>query len=146
IKRDIDLPSQSDVTGNLIIGYETNGFMLRLAANYKSDYLLEVSDVADERGDIHQASHTQLDLSSAYDLTNHLKLTFDISNLTDEPYYAYQHQEKYNAQYEEYGPTYRFGISYTGFLYPLYSFFTPGSLRRSIYHVVTPRRTTQHIN
>ena len=115
IKRDIDLPSQSDVTGNLIIGYEKNGFMLRLAANYKSDYLLEVSDVADERGDIHQASHTQLDLSSAYDLTNHLKLTFDISNLTDEPYYAYQHQEKYNAQYEEYGPTYRFGISYTGF-------------------------------
>src|SRR5690606_36717256 len=37
IKRDVDLPCQSEVTVKLIIGYEKNGFMLRLAANYKSD-------------------------------------------------------------------------------------------------------------
>ena len=115
IERDISLPSQSDVTGNFIVGYEKNGLMVRLAANYKSGFLLEAGDVADAQADIYQDDHTQLDFSSAYDLNQNLKLTFDISNLTDEPYYAYQHKEEYNAQYEEYGPTYRFGVSYTGF-------------------------------
>ena len=114
-KRTIDLPSHSDTTGNFVIGYEKNGLMLRLAANYKSDYLLEVSDVEDKSGDIYQDAQTQLDFSAAYNITEQLKVNFAISNITDEPYYTYQNKAKYNAQFEDYGPTYRLGISFNSF-------------------------------
>ena len=110
-RRTIDLPNQSDVTGNLVIGYEKNGLMLRLASNYKSDYLLAVEDLTSSQGDIYQSAHMQIDVSSAYNINDQLKISFDISNLGDEPYYSYQHQSRYNAQYEEYGPTYRIGLS-----------------------------------
>ncbi len=114
-EREIDLPNQSDITGNLVIGYEKNGLSLRLATNYKSEYLLEVDDIADETGDIYQSSQTQLDFSAAYDITDQLKVNFDIANITDEPYYTYQDKEKYNAQYEDYGPTYRLGVTFKSF-------------------------------
>lgn len=114
-RRTIDLPNQSDVTGNLVIGYEKNGLMLRLASNYKSDYLLAVEDLTSSQGDIYQSAHMQIDVSSAYNINDQLKISFDISNLGDEPYYSYQHQSRYNAQYEEYGPTYRIGLSYSHF-------------------------------
>ncbi|ASP40967.1 TonB-dependent receptor [Bacterioplanes sanyensis] len=114
-RRSIDLPNQSDVTGNIIIGYEKHGLMLRLASNYKSQYLLEVEDLASKDGDVYQDAQTQIDFSSSYNLTEQLKLTFDIANVTDEPYYTYQRNERYNAQYEQYGPTYRLGLSYSHF-------------------------------
>src|SRR5690606_13494783 len=37
--REVALPSQSDKTANLSLGYETEVISLRLAANYKSKYL-----------------------------------------------------------------------------------------------------------
>lgn len=113
--RNIPLPNQSDVTGNLVIGYEKNGLMLRLATNYKSEYLLEVGSLNNSDNDIWQAAQTQLDFSAAYDITTQLKVNFAISNITDEPYYTYQGSEQYNAQYEDYGPTYRLGVSYSSF-------------------------------
>ncbi len=114
-ERTIDLPNQSDLSGNVVIGYEKNGLMMRLASNYKSEYLLEVEDLTSRDGDVYQAAHTQLDFSSAYQLNPQWKLSFDISNLGDEPYYAYQREQRYNAQYEAYGPTYRLGVSFSHF-------------------------------
>lgn len=40
-KRSIDLPNQSDTVGNFMVGWENDRFNMRLAANYKSGYLLE---------------------------------------------------------------------------------------------------------
>jgi len=109
------MPNQSDITGNVVLGYEKGDLMLRLAANYKSEYLLEVQDVKEASEDIYQGEQTQLDFSAAYNITEQLKLNFEVANLTDEPYYAYQNKEQYNAQYEDYGPTYRLGITYANF-------------------------------
>ena len=36
-------------------------------------------------------------------------------NLTDESYYVYTGNRRYNAQYEEYGPTYSLGLTFTHF-------------------------------
>ncbi len=113
--REISLPNQSDVTGNFIVGYEKDKLMLRLAANYKSKYLLEVNDIESKEEDVYQASQTQLDFSTAYNAMDNLKVTFEISNITDEPYYTYQGDEALNAQYEEYGPTYRIGLTFNNF-------------------------------
>jgi len=115
LSRDISMPNQSDITGNVVLGYEKGDLMLRLAANYKSEYLLEVQDVKEASEDIYQGEQTQLDFSAAYNITEQLKLNFEVANLTDEPYYAYQNKEQYNAQYEDYGPTYRLGITYANF-------------------------------
>lgn len=115
ITRDISMPNQSDVTGNFILGFEQGPLMLRLAANYKSEYLLEVQDVEEKTEDLYQGAQTQFDFSAAYAITDQVKVNFEIANFTDEPYYAYQNKEKYNSQYEDYGPTYRLGISYTSF-------------------------------
>ena len=113
--RKISLPNQSDVTGNLVFGYEKNGLSLRLAANYKSEYLMEVGKTESKAEDIYQSDQTQLDFSAAYDITGQLKVNFSIANITDEPYYTYQGSEQYNAQYEDYGPTYRLGLTFTRF-------------------------------
>jgi TonB-dependent receptor len=115
VSRDISLPNQSDVTGNMILGYEQGPWMLRLAANYKSEYLLEVEDITSDQHDIYQASQTQWDLSMSYKVMSNVKVSFDIANLTDEPYYTYVNKESYNAQYEEYGTRYRLGLAISEF-------------------------------
>lgn len=115
IRRDITMPNQSDLTGNFIIGFEHNALMLRLAANYKSEYLLEVDDITDKRNDVYQSAQTQLDFSANYAIQENLKVNFEIANITDEPYYTYSNKEKYNTQFEDYGQTYRIGLSYSNF-------------------------------
>jgi len=115
VSREIVLPNQSDMTGNFIIGYEKYDMTLRLAANYKSKYLLEVGDLADKKKDVYQDEQTQLDFSAAYNFMDNLKATFEIANITDEAYYTYVYKERYNAQFEDYGPTYKLGITYSNF-------------------------------
>lgn len=115
LQRDIALPNQSDLTGNLVIGYERNDISLRLATNYKSDYLVEVGNLDDSSEDIHQASETRVDFNASWDVTEQLKLRFDVANLTNEPYYRWQGRESYNAQYEAYGPTYTLGLNFHNF-------------------------------
>ena len=113
--RTISLPKQSDTTGNLTVGYEDDAISLRLAANYKSSYLDEVGNYDDSSEDIRQSAQTQVDFNASYKVTPQLKVRFKAANLTDEPYYMYQGNEKYNAQYETYGTTYTLGVSYASF-------------------------------
>lgn len=113
--RDIPLPSQSDTTANLVLGYETNKLSLRLSGNYKSEYLLEVGDALDKRYDVYEDEHMQIDFTSHYFVTPALKVSFEAINLNDEPYYTYVNSSRFNAQYEEYDPTYKLGITYTSF-------------------------------
>lgn len=115
VKRSISLPNQSDISGNIILGYEQGPWNMRLAANYKSKYLLEVEDITDDNFDVYQAAQTQWDFSMGYAFMNNLKLTFDIANITNEPYYTYVKAQRYNAQYEEYGTSYRLGLTLTQF-------------------------------
>lgn len=117
VRRDVRLPGQSDTTGNLTLGYETDRASIRLAGNYKSDYLIEIPDVADERHDLYEGDHFQLDLTASYYLMDNLMVQFDAVNLTDRPYYAYTGKggERFNAQYEEYGRTYRLSLTMTSF-------------------------------
>ncbi|MCG8518332.1 MAG: TonB-dependent receptor [Pseudomonadales bacterium] len=115
VRRDIALPGQSDTTGNLTFGYEDEHLSLRLAGNYKSDYLMEISDPVDARQDVFVDDQLQLDFSASYYFANGLMVQFDAVNLTDEPFYAYVGDKQYNAQYETYGRTYRLGLVFSNF-------------------------------
>lgn len=108
----IDLPRQSDTVFNLAVGYETESFSARLASTYKSDALLALEDPEDSSFDVYQDDHLQLDLSVKYNVNDSWLVYFDANNLTDEPFYAYFDQPRFNAQYEEYGRTFAVGFQY----------------------------------
>lgn len=108
--REVALPSQSDTTANLSIGYETDAISLRLAANYKSEYLAEVGDVTDAAYDVYSDDHMQLDFTGKWTIRRGMQLYFNVVNLNDEPYYAYTGRKPYNFQYEQYGRTFVLGV------------------------------------
>ena len=114
-KRSIDLPNQSDTVGNLMLGWEDDKLSLRLSANYKSDYLYELASINDKAHDLHVDAQTFIDFSARYSLTKNLQVSFEAQNLTDEPYFVYTGHRSYNGQYEEYGPTYKLGLTFTHF-------------------------------
>jgi len=114
-KRSIDLPNQSDTVGNFMVGWENDRFNMRLAANYKSGYLLELGAIDDKVHDQYADDQLHVDFKAGYFLTPELQLTFEAQNITDESYYVYSGHRRYNAQYEEYGPTYKVGLTLTHF-------------------------------
>lgn len=114
-RRTIELPNQSSKVGNLILGWENQTISLRLSANYKSAYLAEVGGFDSSASDIHADEQTIVDFSGRYFMTRELQVSFEAQNITDEPYYTYIGNRAYNVQYEEYGPTYKLGLTYTYF-------------------------------
>ena len=111
--REVALPSQSDKTANLSLGYETDVISLRLAANYKSKYLAEVGDITDSAYDVYSDDHMQLDFTGKWTIRRGMQLYFNVINLNDEPYYAYTGRKPYNFQYEQYGRTFVLGVQIT---------------------------------
>lgn len=101
--REIALPSQSDRTLNLSLGWEGQGLSTRLALNYKSPYLLEVGDVFDASRDLKVDAQKQLDFALRYQLNPRVSLSFEALNLANARYYVYQADKARNAQYEQYG-------------------------------------------
>ncbi|UOB22002.1 TonB-dependent receptor [Pseudomonas orientalis] len=114
-KRNISLPNQSDSVGNLMLGWEDEKLSLRLSANYKSAYLYELASINDKAHDLHVDAQTFVDFSARYSLSKNLQVSFEAQNLTDESYFVYTGHRSYNGQYEEYGPTYKLGLTFTHF-------------------------------
>ncbi|MCV6622391.1 MAG: TonB-dependent receptor [Cellvibrionaceae bacterium] len=112
--RTIRLPQQSDTTGNFTVGYDSDKLSLRLAANYKSDYLDEIN-AESPVNDIIVDDHFQLDFSARYFIKDNIQVFFEAININDEPFYAYVSQPRWNAQYEDYGPTFKLGATITNF-------------------------------
>lgn len=113
-QRDIALPSQSDTTANLSIGYEDHRMSLRLSNTFKSSYLTEVQ-AGDADSDIFEDDHNQIDFTAKAFVNENFQAYFKAININDEPYYTYQGRKEFNAQYEEYGPTYQIGFQLTNF-------------------------------
>lgn len=106
----VSLPLQSDLIGNVSLGYEKYGLSLRLSAAYQSEYFEEVNELDDPNYDRYTDEHLQIDFTGSYRFDDHYQVYFNAINLNDEPYYAYFRSARYAAQYEEYGPTYELGI------------------------------------
>jgi TonB-dependent receptor len=113
--RNIVLPSQSKRVGNLFIGWQDTKFSIRLSGNYKSRFLAEVGAIDSEQNDLYADEQLYVDLSASYFITPKIQVTFDAQNITDEKFYAYQNRNNFNAQFEEYGPTYRVSLRLTDF-------------------------------
>lgn len=111
--RSIPLPASSKHTYNAALGYEKGPVSLRFAASYRSSYLDELGDSADE--DRYVKSHIQFDVTGKYRLTDNVQVFAELINLGDEPYIAYQRGPSRDRllQYEEYSWTGKAGVRVT---------------------------------
>ncbi|WP_315759845.1 TonB-dependent receptor [Sphingomonas sp. Y38-1Y] len=108
--RDIPLPASSRHTLNAVLGYEKGPISVRLAGTYRDKYLDEVQAVAEE--DRYVRDHFQLDASARFRLTKSVQLFGEWVNINNAKYVAYQSGpgSRRLLQYEEYGPTLKFGL------------------------------------
>jgi TonB-dependent receptor len=113
--REISLPSQSDRSFNLSLGWEGKAFSTRLAMNQQSSYLIEVGDVFDAAKDLRVDGQKRLDFSLKYAPSKQLEFSLEAANLTNEPYYVYQATPAQNAQYERYGRSVKIGVKWSLF-------------------------------
>ena len=110
--RTIPLPASSEVTWNVMAGYENDLFSARLSAVYRDEYLDELGGGADE--DRYVKGHTQLDFSGSYKYSDNTEFYLKLINLTDEPYIAFQKGPGVDRllQYEEYSFTAKLGMKH----------------------------------
>ncbi len=110
LSRNIPLPSQSDISANLSLGYEDAYASIWLSAAYKSDYLQEVTEIDDSRYDMYEDDHLQWDFVAKSHITENITVYFKAINITDEPFYSYAGRREFNNQFEEYGRTFQLGL------------------------------------
>ncbi|WP_376693025.1 TonB-dependent receptor [Wenzhouxiangella sp. EGI_FJ10409] len=108
----IPLPQQSDNIANLALGYDGGGMSLRLAANYRGEYFDEIEDPEDPSQDRYVDDELRVDFTSEYQFSDNWTAIFNVSNLTDEVFYAYLGDRRYANQYDEFGRTYEFGLRF----------------------------------
>ena len=103
----IALPKQSANIANLVLGYEGYGVDVRLAWSYRDKYL-------DEVGGRFVAAHDQLDFTAKYKINDHFRIFGEISNITDEPFLAFERRNNVDqlSQFESYGRTIEIGLQY----------------------------------
>jgi len=112
----IPLPGLSENVWNGTVYYEKYGFAARFAARYRSEYIGEVTNFANERALKYVDGGTFMDAQVSYmfdeGMLDGLTLLFQINNLTNEPYYAYAVDESRYQDFQEYGTTYLVGATY----------------------------------
>jgi TonB-dependent receptor len=114
VTRAIPLPSQSDRTLNLVLGWEQPAWSVRVALNHKSDYLLEVGDLFDAARDQYVERQNQVDLSLRWQPAKDWQLSVEALNLGNAAYYLYEQTTARNVQYERYGRAYKLNLKWTG--------------------------------
>ena len=103
---------------NVSLGYDKGQWDVRLAMNYRSEYL---DWLADEEDDIDKVSvdnsrfvdeHIQWDLTAKYKATENITIKFEAINIGDRPEYYYWGRDTRLSQYDEYGSSYSLGFTY----------------------------------
>jgi len=112
----IPLPGLSENVANGTVYYEKYGFAARFAARYRSKYIGEVTNFANDRALRYVDGGTFMDAQVSYGwdegTLDGLTLLFQINNLGNEPYYAYNEDKTRYQDYQEYGTVYLLGASY----------------------------------
>jgi len=112
----IPLPGLSEDVWNATLYYEKYGFGARIATRYRSEYIGEVSNFANERAlrfvDSDMITDAQVSYLFSEGMLDGLQLLFQINNLTNEPYVAYSEDNQRLLDYQEYGTQYLLGVNY----------------------------------
>lgn len=111
------LPGLSETVANLTVYYENNGWQLRASNRYRSDFLGEVAGFGNGRTLRSVAAENIIDAQIGYEFQSGIlegaNVLFQVNNLTDEPFKTFQNgDERQTIDFQQYGRTYLFGVSY----------------------------------
>jgi TonB-dependent receptor len=104
------LPGLSD-SANVVLMYENFGLSVRLAWNWRDEYLRN-SNWGSFRNPDYVEAYEQYDLSVGYDVNDQLSLAFEGLNLTGEDIRQHGRSDKQMWYLEELGPRYALGARY----------------------------------
>jgi len=112
----IPLPGLSQDVWNATLYYEKYGFGARIATRYRSEYIGEVTNFANERGlrfvDADMITDAQLSYLFEDGMLKGLQILAQVNNLTNEPYIAYSQNKSRLIDFQEYGTQYLLGVNY----------------------------------
>jgi outer membrane receptor protein involved in Fe transport len=98
-------------SANLVAMYEKFGLSVRLAYNWRDQYLTQANR-GEGRSPEYVDNYSQIDLSVGYDLTENLALSFEALNLTGEDIRTYGRSVRQVWSFEEQGPRYALGARF----------------------------------
>lgn len=96
-----------DDTFNATVYYENDTFDVRVSYNFKSDHFTTISDNVYP---VFRAAYGQYDLSTGYNVTDDIKVTLKVINLTDESAESYIMDSAFNTGYEYSGRRISLGL------------------------------------
>ena len=91
--------------------YENFGFTVRLAYNWRDEFLSQVN-VGNSRNPIYVEEYEQIDLNVSYDFNDHLSVSFEGLNLTEEDVRWHGRSKKQLWFLEDQGARYALGARY----------------------------------
>lgn len=102
-------------TANLVLFYDDHGLQVRLAYNWRENFLSERRLGGDLTAGIYTAAYSQLDLSASYEIPflEGLTVFFEGINPTDERVETYGRDRALVYRITETGPRYNLGFRYT---------------------------------
>jgi iron complex outermembrane receptor protein len=111
------VPGLSETVANITVYYERNGFQARVANRYRSEFLGEVAGFGNGRTLRSVAAENVVDAQIGYTFQSgpleNLGILAQVNNLTDEPFKTFQNgDERQTIDFQRYGRTYLFGVSY----------------------------------
>ena len=108
----------ADEAFNISLGYDEGPWDVRLAANYRSDYLDWLSDEGDDIDDVSENNsrfvdnYLQVDFTAKYKTSDNLEFKFEAVNLGNREEYYYWGNENQLSQYDVYGRNYSLGMTH----------------------------------
>ena len=111
----IPLPGLSKTVWSATLYYEHEGFSARVATRARSKYIGEVVNFANDRAFKYVKGDQITDFQTGYEFSGRfagLSILFQVNNLTDAPYIAYQRVEAQQIDYQQYGRQFLLGVNY----------------------------------
>jgi TonB-dependent receptor len=109
---DFSLEGLSD-TYNIVVFYETDRFMIRVAHNWRENFLQNLQDQSSTL-EFPEPQYTddykQWDISASYRINDMFRILFEGINITDEGTLKHGRYSNHFLEYIETGPRYRIGV------------------------------------
>ncbi|UTA47169.1 TonB-dependent receptor [Simiduia sp. 21SJ11W-1] len=114
---DFSLESQFVVTGlsdsaNLIGYYDKDGIQVRIAYNWRDDFLAGTGQANVGVGPTYVAAYGQWDMNASYEINDNASIFVEALNVTEETTHVYGRDEKQTLFAAQIGPRYAIGARY----------------------------------
>lgn len=101
-------------SANAVFFYETDNFQVRLAYNWRDEFLAATSDGNDSGANpVYVDAYSQIDVNASYSYSENLTFFVEGINITDEYTRKHGRHERMVVNIEQSGPRYNFGARYS---------------------------------